>query len=62
MTPLLFKGGESEDYQCINFLLLSEEEYPGRSARGRWWAFETPSLGAERRHRIIPYEKSNPEI
>jgi hypothetical protein len=54
MTPLLCKGGESEDKQCINFLLLSEEEYLGRSARGWRWTFDTPSSeGANLQGRFV---------
>jgi len=29
-------GGENIDFQCFNFLLLIQEEYPDPSVRGRW--------------------------
>ncbi|MCX6321150.1 MAG: hypothetical protein NTX93_04995 [Bacteroidia bacterium] len=31
-------------YNIIIFSSSSEEEYPDRSVRGRWWAFETTSF------------------
>jgi hypothetical protein len=35
------KGGEIIDIQQNIFLLLFKEEYPDRSVRGRWLAFQT---------------------
>jgi hypothetical protein len=39
--PSFKKEGKILIYNVITFSSSSEEEYPDRSVRGRWWAFKT---------------------